>query len=146
MKTLKVPHQLLSVLVLTGFAAWVLAPLVIPKMAANAGMSHDTLASLLRLTVTVLHVAFVLVMLRVLFSPVHAARGDQPPSQIVASNFASAPLRRDAGSPIARRRRPTGGYFTRALVAVTSSSSVPTQPFANESAVRHSLLSSPSMS
>jgi hypothetical protein len=93
-KGLRVPHSLLVVLVLIGFAGWVLAPLVIPNMAANAGMSRTTLAALLRVTISVLGIVFVLVMLRIMFSPVHDARGDQPPSRLVAASFSEAPWRR----------------------------------------------------
>ncbi len=93
-KELRVPHQLLVVLVLAGFGAWVLVPLVLPPVAANAGVSNDTLASLLRFTITTLTIVFVLVVLRIVFSPVHAARGDQPPSRLVAASFTAAPWRR----------------------------------------------------
>ncbi len=90
----RTPHHLLSVVVLAGFAGWILAPLVLPRVARNAGMSNPALATALELGITVLRIVFVLVFARVLLSPVHEARNDQPPSKLVAASLKSAPWRR----------------------------------------------------
>lgn len=90
----KVPHHLLSAAVLAGFAGWILAPLVLPRVARNAGIDNATLTTLLEAGIVLLQVVFVLVFARVMLSPVHEARNDQPPSRIVAASFGAAPWRR----------------------------------------------------
>ncbi len=90
----KAPHQLLVFAVLAGFGVWVLAPLTVPKAATHFGVSDASVRSVLQSLITVLTVVFWLVISRVLLSPVHAARGDQPPVKIVVASLKDAPLRR----------------------------------------------------
>jgi hypothetical protein len=103
--TRRVPNSVLTVLVLIGFGAYVLAPALIPTVAGAFGLADQTVISLLNITAFTLEVAFWLVIARLVLSPVHEARNDQAPLKVLTSSLTSAPWSRPRLVTFAERTR-----------------------------------------
>ncbi len=90
----KLPTSVLAPLVLVGFAAYVLAPAVGPDIGERLGLSVDSMLSIAKITGAALVVLYWLVCAHITLSPVHPARGDQPPMAVLRPSLKAAPWAR----------------------------------------------------